>query len=111
MKNTVAESAAEAALAFVESANYASLNSFYRMGFRDFARIRVARVFGWPVLLHGDRCARFRFRVAENVNQRLAGQDGDSAASSDGSGINPTPSPPPPADRKTYSASRSGEYR
>src|SRR5579885_3210261 len=74
VKTAACESGAEFALAFVESANYSSLNSFYKMGFRDFARIRVARVFGRPLMLHGKGCGRFGFRVTENLRQRLTAQ-------------------------------------
>jgi len=105
------ESGVDFALAFVESANYSSLNSFYKMGFRDFARIRVARVFGRPLMLHGEGCGQFGFRVTENLRQRLAAQPSGASAATPGNRVHPMPSAPPPADRKTCSASRSGEYR
>jgi GNAT superfamily N-acetyltransferase len=54
--------------AFVESANYDSLNSFYRMGFRDFGMIRAVKLFGKQFAYHGRGCVRFAFRVAPNAD-------------------------------------------
>jgi len=53
-------------LAFVESANYDSLKSFYRMGFQDFGTIRASKPFGKQFAYHGRGCKRFAFRVAPN---------------------------------------------
>ena len=55
-------------LAFVESANYDSLKSFYRMGFQDFAVIRALKLFGKQFAYHGRGCERFAFRVAPNAD-------------------------------------------
>ena len=79
VKKAVANSGAEKALAFVESANYSSLKSFYGMGFRDFAHIQVARVLGKPLLRHGAGWERFGFRVAQNI--RWEGAKGAAATS------------------------------
>jgi hypothetical protein len=65
LTRAVAGLGATLALAFVESANYSSLNSFYQMGFRDFAKIQVAKLFGKPLLHHGAGSDDFGFRVAE----------------------------------------------
>jgi GNAT superfamily N-acetyltransferase len=54
--------------AFVESANYDSLKSFYRMGFRDFGMIRAVKLFGKQFAYHGRGCVRFAFRVAPNAD-------------------------------------------
>jgi hypothetical protein len=44
-------------LSVVESNNFASLRACYRMGYRDFGRIRVAVLLGW-CLLHADPSCR-----------------------------------------------------
>jgi GNAT superfamily N-acetyltransferase len=54
-------------LAFVESANYNSLNSFYRMGFKNFGMIRTAKPFGKHLAHHSRGCERFAFRVTPNA--------------------------------------------
>ena len=55
------------ALAFVESCNYASLNAFHRMGYRDFGSIRVFKLFGKPFAVHDRSCDLFQFRVTPNT--------------------------------------------
>jgi GNAT superfamily N-acetyltransferase len=55
------------ALAFVESCNYASLNAFYRMGYKDFGSIRVFKLFGKSFALHNRGCDLFQFRVTPNT--------------------------------------------
>ena len=57
----------ERALAFVESCNYASLNAFYRMGYKDFGSIRVFKLFGKRFAFHGPGCELFKFRAAPNT--------------------------------------------
>lgn len=53
-------------LAFVEWANYSSLASFFRMGFEEFGRMRVAKAFGKTLVWGGRGCERFDFRVVTN---------------------------------------------
>jgi GNAT superfamily N-acetyltransferase len=57
----------ERALAFVEACNYASLNAFYRMGYKDFGSIRVFKLFGKPFAFHDPGCEAFKFRAEANT--------------------------------------------
>lgn len=63
LSRAIAESDARCVVAFVESSNYASLNVFFALGFREFARIYIARIFGKPFMFHQASAARFGFRV------------------------------------------------
>lgn len=53
-------------LAFVEWANYSSLTAFFRMGFVQFGRMRITRLFGRTIVQGGQGCERFDFRVVSN---------------------------------------------
>lgn len=53
-------------LAFVEWANYSSLASFFRMGFQEFGRMRVTKLFSKTIVQGGRGCERFAFRVVKN---------------------------------------------
>jgi GNAT superfamily N-acetyltransferase len=53
-------------LAFVEWANYSSMTAFLRMGFQQFGRMRMTRLFGRTIVQGGDGCERFDFRVVQN---------------------------------------------
>ncbi len=70
LSRAIAKSGAGCAVAFVESSNYASLNTFFAMGFKEFARIYIARIFGKPLMFHGAGALRFGFRV-EPTNAQL----------------------------------------
>ncbi len=53
----------EGLVSCVESDNYASLKSCYRMGYKDFGRIRVAKLFGRYVIHCSPGCRAYDFRL------------------------------------------------
>jgi ribosomal protein S18 acetylase RimI-like enzyme len=79
LTRAITESEADWVVAFVESSNYASLNVFFALGFEEFARIRVVRPFGIPLMVHGDGAKRFAFRVepTDAALVRAAATQGD----------------------------------
>ena len=50
-------------ISYVESHNYSSLKSVYRMGYVDIGRIYVARLFGRYRMLHTPRCRNYGFSL------------------------------------------------
>jgi hypothetical protein len=50
-------------VSYVEADNLRSLNSVYRMGYQDFGRVFIARVFGRYLTFHAGSCEAFGFRV------------------------------------------------
>ena len=48
-------------VSYVESINYASLKSCYRMGYKNFGVIRTLKLFGRYWILHSSGCRQFQF--------------------------------------------------
>jgi hypothetical protein len=57
------ERAYKGLISYVESNNYSSLKSVYRMGYVDFGRIYVARIFGRYYLWATPGCRAFGFEL------------------------------------------------
>lgn len=53
----------EGLVSYVEATNYSSLKSVYRMGYRDFGKIYVFRIFG-KYLIHSSKgCKKYGFGI------------------------------------------------
>jgi len=50
-------------VSYVESNNYSSLKSVYRMGYRDFGKIYILRIFGKHIIYSSKGCKKYQFRV------------------------------------------------
>ncbi len=50
-------------VSFVESDNYASLKSCYRMGYKDFGKIYFVKLFGKYLIYCSGGCDEYRFRL------------------------------------------------
>jgi hypothetical protein len=50
-------------VSYVEADNLSSLSSVYRMGYQDFGRVFIARVFARYRMFHAGSCEAFGFRV------------------------------------------------
>lgn len=50
-------------VSYVEANNYASLNSCYRMGYKDFGKIYLIKIFGKYLIRHTKGCKDFDFRL------------------------------------------------
>jgi len=62
-------------IAYVESTNFASLKSCYRMGYKKFGVVRAIKLFGRYFIHHSEGCTSFQFRVVPGIlapNGRLA---------------------------------------
>jgi hypothetical protein len=55
-------------VSYVEYNNYASLNSCYRMGYKDFGKIYILKIFGKYIIRHTKGCKEFDFRVEYTGN-------------------------------------------
>ena len=54
-------------VSYVESNNFASLNSCYRMGYKDLGEIYILRIFGKYLLFHSKSCRKYEFRLITNA--------------------------------------------
>ena len=59
-------------VSYVESTNFDSLKSCFRMGYRQFGSVYVLRVFGRTLAWSSPGCAPFRFRVEASPAPRHA---------------------------------------
>jgi len=50
-------------VSFVESNNYSSLKSVYRMGYKDFGKVYILRIFGKHIIRSSKGCKKYQFRV------------------------------------------------
>jgi hypothetical protein len=50
-------------VSYVESNNYSSLKSVYRMGYKDFGKVYVLRIFGKHIIRSSKGCEKYQFRV------------------------------------------------
>jgi hypothetical protein len=50
-------------VSFVESNNYSSLKSVYRMGYKDFGKVYILRIFGKHIIHSSKGCKKYQFRV------------------------------------------------
>ncbi|MCI0664363.1 MAG: GNAT family acetyltransferase [Acidobacteria bacterium] len=50
-------------VSYVESNNFASLNSCYRMGYKDLGKIYILRIFGKHFIAHSKSCSQYEFRL------------------------------------------------
>lgn len=55
-------------VSYVESINYASSKSCYRMGYADFGIIRTVKLFGEYRIPHSSGCSRFQFRLVPTAS-------------------------------------------
>jgi len=50
-------------VSYVESNNFASLNSCYRMGYKDLGKIYILKIFGKHFIYHSKSCRQYEFRL------------------------------------------------
>lgn len=53
-------------VSYVESNNYSSLKSCYRMGYKDFGKVYILRIFGKHIIRSSKGCKKYQFRVKAN---------------------------------------------
>jgi ribosomal protein S18 acetylase RimI-like enzyme len=58
-------------ISYVESNNYSSLKSVYRMGYVDIGRIYLARFFGRYRMLHTPGCRTYGFYLRQTQGRRI----------------------------------------
>ena len=50
-------------VSYVEANNFASLNSCYRMGYKDLGKIYILKIFGKHFIAHSKSCRQYEFRL------------------------------------------------
>jgi hypothetical protein len=58
-------------VSYIEVNNLSALKSVYRLGYVNFGRVFILRIFGWPLVLNSPGCVAFRFRVVPARRRRL----------------------------------------
>jgi hypothetical protein len=67
-------------VSFVEANNFASLNSCYRMGYKDLGKIYILRIFGKHLIFHSKSCSKYAFclttfaRIEKGIEQQCSPQ-------------------------------------
>jgi hypothetical protein len=58
-------------VSYVEANNFASLNSCYRMGYKDLGKIYLLRIFDKHLIFHSKNCGRYAFQLTTFARTKM----------------------------------------
>ncbi len=57
-------------ISYVETNNFASLKSVYRMGYRNFGKVRILKIFGRYFIKSDEGCSAYDFTVKPHADRK-----------------------------------------